>query len=227
MICCLVLYLHGSDKTGIRPTWPLQSFWGCIMPVRPKIFNCIGHKIKHHCWNQFPVFFKQNICWSASLWIVPSISSPFAYFLLLYVSNATKCTWLCEDSKVFCWCVFSIFSSIELFVYLTDGRSHILLGRVPLTIDPRVVVLMVWHWIKISLTALDEMVFKYMRNEELIITHCINICLPPKNKLCFKPSLWRIGLMADVTDVGSGRHRFGAGSPTGSIRLLTRVLQLL
>ena len=36
------------------------------------------------------------------------------------------------------------------------------------------------------------MVFKYMRNEELIIILCINSCLPPKNELCLKPS--RIGL---------------------------------
>ena len=140
-------------------------------------------------------------------------------FSILYISNATTCTWLCEDSKVFCWCVFYIFSSIELFVYLTDGRFHILLGRVPLTIDPRVVLLMVWHWNKINLTTLDETVFKYMRNEELIIINCINSCLPPKKKLRFKHSLWRIGLIADITDVVSGCHRYGAGSPTGSIRL--------
>ena len=38
---------------------------------------------------------------------------------------------------------FSIFSSKELFLYLTDGQSNIILGRVPLTTDPGVVVLMV------------------------------------------------------------------------------------
>ena len=164
MICCLVLYLHGSDKTGIRPTWPLQSFWGCIMPVRPKIFNCIGHKIKHHCWNQFPVFFKQNIFDQHRYGLCLVYHHLMLIFSILYVSNATKCTWWCKVNKVVCLCIFSIFSSKELFVYLTDGPSNIILGRVPLTIDPGVVVLMVnlWNWIKLSLTALDEMVFKCM-----------------------------------------------------------------
>ena len=115
MICCPVLYLHVSDKTTIRPTMPLQYFWECIMPVRPKILNWIRHKIQHHCWNQFLVFLNKILFDQHHYGLCLVYHHLMVNFSILYVGNATKCTWWCEYNKVFCLCVFSIFSSIELF----------------------------------------------------------------------------------------------------------------
>ena len=105
----VVLYLHASDKSRIRPTLTLQSFWGCIMPVRPKILNWIRLMIQHYCWNHFLFFFNKKLFDQHRYELCLVYHHLIFNFYILYASDAMKCMWRCEDNKVVCLCLIFYF----------------------------------------------------------------------------------------------------------------------
>ena len=61
MISCLVLYLHVTDKTRIRPTWPLQYFWGVYNACEAKDIKLNRTQDQASLLESVPCFFEQNI----------------------------------------------------------------------------------------------------------------------------------------------------------------------